>query len=171
MAPIGALSWAVGSIRRVPIAQRHLGTLALEAVAVNVPGPGKPSVQGAKSGTHGARGPQVPHSRTTSTNECMHIRPTAIRAFDCEAANAVQEPGCRLRHQTESPCPVTHPRFTKFPMVLGMGPVSWLLSRRRNLPGKCRATTGGGGTRLRGSIRSAGARMQAATPNRVIVPH
>ncbi len=64
---------------------------------------------------------------------------------DCEAAYAVQEPGrCRLRHQTESSCPITHLRFAKFPMALGMGPVSWFLSRLRNLQGECRTMLGGG---------------------------
>ncbi len=102
------------------------------------------------------------------TNAC--IRPTAIRALDCEAANAVQD---RLRHQTESLCTITHRRrLAKVATELGMGPVSWLSFRSRFLPGKCRATTGGGvSTRLCEAAYAAGARMQAATPNRVIVLH
>jgi hypothetical protein len=54
---LGALSWAVEGIQ-VPGAQgRNDGSaLVLEVVVANVPAPGKPSVQGAKSGTHAGVG-------------------------------------------------------------------------------------------------------------------
>jgi hypothetical protein len=85
----------------------------------------------------------------------------------------------RMQAATPSKIPITHCRFTRLPMVPGMGPASRLLSRNRNLQGKCQTTMcvsrvytiARRHTQCSAPMQRSAGRRKAAILSRVIMPH